>query len=281
MTAAQRRTQRWGAGGFTLVELLIALGVVATLLGLLAPALAAARKAARAAACLSNIRQVNTASLLYAQEHRGRAMPGAADFLRNLDRWHGRRDRTGEAFDPARGPITPYLGAAGSSAAIRVCPSFARTLEALAQRGLGFERAAGGYGYNNAFLGVVRKAGPGGTWLLATDEHGSQLDRFRQPSRTIAFADAAFASDRGVEGLIEYSFVEPRFWPDAPGFRPDPATHFRHQGRANVAWLDGSASAQTRGLAVPGWFSRVDAGSVGLGWAGRAQDDDNRLYDYD
>jgi prepilin-type N-terminal cleavage/methylation domain-containing protein len=58
------------ARGFTLVELLVVLGLIAVLIGLLLPALTRARAAAAKAACLSNLRQMHQHFHLYAQDNR-------------------------------------------------------------------------------------------------------------------------------------------------------------------------------------------------------------------
>lgn len=58
--------------GFTLVELLVVVAIVAVLAGLLLPALGSAKAAARRAGCLSNLRQVGLAITLYAGDHDGR-----------------------------------------------------------------------------------------------------------------------------------------------------------------------------------------------------------------
>ena len=57
--------------GFTLVELLVVIGVIAMLLGLMLPALGAAREHGRAVVCLSNLRQAGAACALWAQERGG------------------------------------------------------------------------------------------------------------------------------------------------------------------------------------------------------------------
>jgi len=54
--------------GFTLVELLVVISIIAMLISLLLPALGAAREAARRIACLSNQRQVGIAASTYAAD---------------------------------------------------------------------------------------------------------------------------------------------------------------------------------------------------------------------
>jgi prepilin-type processing-associated H-X9-DG protein len=56
---------------FTLVELLVVIGVIGALIALLLPAMARAREAARTVACASNIRQIGIATLAYANHNKG------------------------------------------------------------------------------------------------------------------------------------------------------------------------------------------------------------------
>jgi prepilin-type N-terminal cleavage/methylation domain-containing protein len=56
--------------GFTLVELLVVIGVIALLISLLLPALSRARSQARAVRCMSNIRQLGVGLRLYATDNR-------------------------------------------------------------------------------------------------------------------------------------------------------------------------------------------------------------------
>ena len=57
--------------GFSLIELLVVIAIIAVLVGLLLPALGAARGVARASVCLSNLRQINMSAHLYAQDNKG------------------------------------------------------------------------------------------------------------------------------------------------------------------------------------------------------------------
>src|SRR5687767_3545629 len=71
--------------GFTLVELLVVVGIIAVLLAVLLPATARARRHARSTVCLSNLRQLGGAFHLYVSQNRGHAFVGYGS-VENM--WH-------------------------------------------------------------------------------------------------------------------------------------------------------------------------------------------------
>ena len=63
-----RRTSRFG---FTLVELLVVVGIIGLLIGVLLPALSKAREASKRAVCLANLRTLGQCYSVYVNDSKG------------------------------------------------------------------------------------------------------------------------------------------------------------------------------------------------------------------
>ncbi len=211
--------------GWTLLELTIALIIVAFLIVLSTAALKSAWISGAAAASTSNLHQLAVANMTYAADHEGYFCP--AQNPANTIRWHGARSSSGGTFDPTKGYLAPYLGESGR---VKKCPLLRFVITGAGS----FENGTGGYGYNATYIGGT----PSNIYQPVN------IRRLVHPSAVVMFTTTAFASGKSVQ---EYPYCEPFEWVD-PNYELagslQPSVHFRAHGKALVAWCDGHVTAE-------------------------------------
>lgn len=246
------------------------IAVLSILIGLLLPALSAARTAAKTAQCKSNLRQLLVGFLAYSEENRRTMMPYSLDLSQlhppqaGTQYWFGWSDNafpmTSRQLIVSQGFLAPFLG--GNIAAGLQCPDFPYDDPHFTPT---FAIRAADYGLND-FLSPYVPWGSKTTYRLTQVKHSAT---------TVVFADGVQMSGLSGDPL---GFNEPFYLgvDMNPGNVPDLApyggfVHWRHHGKtANAGYLDGHVDQvrQSDGYVVHTWIGGAAAGHFTSGDVG-------------
>lgn len=154
--------------GFTLIELLVVIAIIAVLAAILFPVFAQAREKARQSVCSSNLKQMGTAVMLYAQDY-DETYPCYAMYPSSVPHWYEM--------------INPYIRAQNYTSSIFVCPSVTRKTVT--------NEEAAGYGAN--YLHVIQYPPQfrftSLKWYTSRNDGPARLASFGRPADTFMITD--------------------------------------------------------------------------------------------
>ena len=214
---------------FTLIELLVVIAIVAILAAILFPVFARAKEAAKRTACLSNLRQIATATLMYENDEDDR-LPDRRDVKRAL---RGTATWTWPPSDPRGGWAVEILAPYVHNGELWSCPSVS--------------------GSAMAKLPQVEQTTPQGVsryWLWRFDHMDAdavELDNLWGKAPETAVADLQAANNPTVGQPQSPAEIELAVDPYFPSIAPVPAPLKGvavHVGGRNRAFLDGHAKWQ-------------------------------------
>jgi len=235
-------------GGFTLTELLVVIGLIVVMMSLLMPALGKVRAAANTTTCLSNLRQMSAAWMMYTAENKGR-------LLEYINSTGPRPDIAWRGYWP--GVLEQYKVRGDAL----LCPMANEPIPYNVNKGFGTV----GYAWNGKFAtngtpmrfnaSLYRESSYGyNRYLTAGGEYNGALNPAARTTKitsvrclaeTPLFADATYIDFQPVNGTETAQAARP---PDLRGSDLEAATqdHWRflisrHGRGVNFAMADGSA----------------------------------------
>jgi prepilin-type N-terminal cleavage/methylation domain-containing protein/prepilin-type processing-associated H-X9-DG protein len=240
---AMSQSSQWTChkAGFSLVELLVSISLIALLMSLLVPGLGRARRQARSMTCMSRVRQLGLAFHAYAHDHDDYALPTSID---GRTFWWGRLNP--DAVDHTKGTMWPYLAGELRVQGVYECPAQPYGTYGLQGKPFGEpddpKWVTSTYGYNGYFLSPAHSV-----WSGIGFRPWQKVCSIQGADQVFTFADTLLSWDLTGKRLnvSNTAMLDPPFLFNGKGWQknPSPTTCFRHLDRAVVAFADGHCAA--------------------------------------
>ena len=227
---SEEATRRAAPRGFSLVELLVVMGIIALLASLLIPAIMRARNVAQSMTCLNNLRNLNQMAMNYAIDYDDR-LPLAYYYVADENKMYcWDVTTTGMApditYEPGMLWYAMDLGSADS--AVHQCPEIEEGEPWTGEQYTG-------YNYNSSYLaGYALNIGGN-----ITISHSVRLGMIKKPEECAMFGDGEWSG--GPNKFMRAPFGDKKGGDEGFTGRYAGTQGYRHMGKTNVVFADGHA----------------------------------------
>jgi prepilin-type N-terminal cleavage/methylation domain-containing protein/prepilin-type processing-associated H-X9-DG protein len=260
--------------GFTLIELLVVIAVIAVLMGILMPALSMARKQARSAACMSQIKQWGLIWSMYTDENDGKFPTGKMPDWQKTDDGAGSprgmwvttlqkniEKHPGLLLCPSAKKQNPDSGHGSFNLAYRHGQYLSLEGEQVGGDNASEERDLASYGLNLWAYSATEATASGGR---NPRDHWMSLSKVTLPARVPLFLDSMWKGG-GPHWTKSEAISPPSFngeWIDA-GHEMKHFAMKRHSGGVNCLYMDFSVrNVKVRDLWTQKWHRTYDLHKV-------------------
>lgn len=239
---------------FTLVELLVVIGIIALLVSILLPTLGRAREQAKSTQCKSNLRQYGIAFANYAVANKGFIQTGMINSgVPAVPMTYGfSLEGAPPTYNYDGGYLSPYMK---KMEKMRNCPLVDDGASNITAT-MSTEKTPISYIYSIYTVNSKSTAAAPGASTKSV-----QLSRIKVPAETVFFVDGAQLQSTNATALQFPTFTGDTIDLPAPQIAPaqpwTPAVggsyrfHGRHLNKGNVLWFDGHVSEETPNYSSP------------------------------